>query len=273
MNHFEKLKLISNGINLNITENDIFKFAKPEDIKFYLEGNTIGFNSIENFNDPFESAYSYNHWLKSKGESLVSAINYGEEYDIKISRIRATIKKRLNNVSISCFSLNPYEPLMWAHYSKNHNGVCLCFDRRTLFKGQNTNYRKVRYSNQLPTIDFFEGVSSLSMLQPQIDEIIFTKSINWAYEEEFRIYEKNKIQALEFNPVSLKYIIMGCRFSEEKELQTLVDQFNKKHSLDVRLLYSNNSLKEFKMLFFEDKPPKLSRYSLPWLDSNDDPII
>lgn len=273
MNPSEKFKLISNGINLDIKENDIFKFAKPKDIKFFLEENTIGFNSIKNFNDPFESDYNYNHWLKSKGEILNNTFKNGQETERRINRIREEIKKRLNNLSISCFSLNPYEPLMWAHYSKNHNGVCLCFDRRNLFKGHNTNHSKVRYSNLLPTIDFIDGVSNINMIQPQIDEIIFTKSINWAYEEEFRFYVKNKIQALEFNPASIKYIIMGCRLSEKKKLQALVDQFNKKHSLDVRLLYSSKSLKEFKMLFFEDKPPKFSRYSLRWLDSNDNPII
>lgn len=32
-------------------------------------------------------------------------------------------------IGVCCFSLDPKSILMWSHYSDNHKGVCLKFDR------------------------------------------------------------------------------------------------------------------------------------------------
>lgn len=273
MNVFERQKYIGNGIDLKIGENDVFKFAKPEDIEHYLVKNTIGFNSIENFNDPFESSYNFKHyfWSHEERNSFCFSEDKLEKKNL-VSQVRTLIKNRLDCLSISCFSLTPYEPLMWAHYANYHFGICLCFERKNLFKTQKAVHEKVRYSNQLPTIDFFEGVSTKSTLKPQIDEIILTKSLNWAYEKEYRFFLEDNIQFLEFNPASLNYIILGCRSKEDENLKILLEKFNEKHKTNVKLLYASKSLNEYRMLVFDKKPEPFENYTLPVYDPNEKPI-
>ena len=71
----------------------LYKYMSFDDALLTLENSTIAFSHLEDFNDPFECTALglYDH-------------------------------------IISCFTKQPLNPLMWAHYADSHNGVVIAFD-------------------------------------------------------------------------------------------------------------------------------------------------
>ncbi len=83
-------------------EKDIFQYGSPKFLNHVLIDNTLGFSSLTDFNDPFESNYSYNHYVKS----IESAFQYVKEMKTgpmsdKVSRIRNLIEHTLSNWRLS----------------------------------------------------------------------------------------------------------------------------------------------------------------------------
>ena len=84
------------------------------------------------------------------------------------------------DLKMSCFSEINDSLLMWAHYGAHLTGCCLCFDTsldRELF----SNLHKINYTKFRK--DFGEvGYNG----------VIFEKSLDWAYEQEWRLITRDK---------------------------------------------------------------------------------
>jgi hypothetical protein len=128
-----------------------------------------------------------------------------------------------NEFFISCFSRNPDQPLMWAHYANKHTGICLIYDREILMEGlkdidNSFKYCSIDYDNQ-PIIELIELDDNIEY-KSNIP-LISTKSIHWKYEDEIRIYSKrnnhleNNGSAISVYKSALKGIIYGARMQEE----------------------------------------------------------
>ena len=93
--------------------------------------------------------------------------------------------------TVSCFSANFDNTLMWSHYSDNHKGICVEFEFDSLSELFVENFEKmsidkVSYSTELPK--YYTG----DEISKNVEEVfekqsIYTKSIDWAYENEIRI--------------------------------------------------------------------------------------
>lgn len=226
---------------------DIFHYGSMDNLEKVLVHNTLGFNSLLDFNDLFESEFNFSYHFKGI-----------ENYELFISQTRKheqthseTIKEFINNtlakMGVCCFSKTPYEPLMWAHYTDKHKGICYCFDRGKIFDRKSFISRDVKYTNELPKIDFFQEITTIDIIKPQIEEIIFTKSNNWSYEKEFRYYKYSIEKSFNFNPKSLNGVIIGYRCNEIKKVDDLIKQYNKTHNTDVKLMYAKPSINEYLM--------------------------
>lgn len=79
-----------------------------------LENNTIGFTCLNDFNDPFEStAFGFKDregFLTKPTQNHAFRNNFSKKY--------------------ACLSLtiNPLNPIMWAHYGASHTGLVIGFD-------------------------------------------------------------------------------------------------------------------------------------------------
>jgi len=82
-----------------------------------------------------------------------------------------------------CFSLDWQNPLLWSHYADRHRGLALGFDvdERIL--------KRVSYVETRPTVNEVNFAVANSLL--------FTKYIDWRYEQEARIYTNLKDQDTE----------------------------------------------------------------------------
>jgi hypothetical protein len=131
---------------------------------------------------------------------------------------------------VYCLSEVCDSPLMWAHYTASHTGICLEFDALAV---PFAHAAKVIYRTTYPAYDI-TGTG----YQP-----LTTKSEVWAYEAEWRIIAEERTIAqaretiktdngfLTLPPGVLKSIIIGCLASEES--RQLVASLVRAHAPDV----------------------------------------
>lgn len=118
-------------------------------IRLLLYGE-LYFSSPSEFNDPHDSLVDFDfshvkekdieHFLAENAENVALLSEYGENFldgkhslaeilaqiEAKIKKIRPQIAG--NTFRIACFTDNPKNPLMWAHYASSHKGVCIGFE-------------------------------------------------------------------------------------------------------------------------------------------------
>lgn len=134
-------------------------------------------------------------------------------------------RHELNRHGISCFSLNPNESLMWAHYANKHNGLCLVYDKEELLNSlrdfdSSFDSAKVNYRSR-PTLTLYEKNGHIEFTSDT--PVVVTKNSNWKYEKEFRIFfkpAKNDFfhgQAIFIDHSALKEVIYGYQVSQEDE--------------------------------------------------------
>ncbi len=114
-------------------------------------------------------------------------------------------------VGVLCLSEVHDSILMWSHYADCHRGICLVYETNYEFfaHAQPVHYRRERPS-----------VNPISQSKEEmLDNAIFTKSSDWAYEKEWRILDyRQGVGERQSPPASLKAIILGVALSESDRL-------------------------------------------------------
>lgn len=178
-----------------------------------LINNKLYFAPANSYNDPYETEFriKYNSWsdlieLFVRVEIKNTGINE-EEARKKVEHVLSRVSKeqiemRLweaaynmseyagQRVGVYCLCGNPYDLLMWGHYSFGHRGICIQFEDQTINQMFNNSLYKVKYQNELPSLE----ISKLLSSQFHIDayrsmDIWTTKSNDWKYEQEWRIFD------------------------------------------------------------------------------------
>ncbi len=118
-----------------------------------------------------------------------------------------------------CFSLSERmdSPPMWAHYAENNAGFVVAFDTAHNWFRQRKNGKKTR----LQKVAYFDGKLDEPLDNPQAAFV--SKTTDWTYEREWRLYIKNgeadltvgsaddPIQLLEFPPEAVDRVILGAK--------------------------------------------------------------
>jgi hypothetical protein len=175
-------------------------------------------SSPSSFNDPFEFrlkdiSIGNDNDLKGIEEIRKMNLRFSDYSDFELAEIaKVELQQKMNEFGVICFSESNDNMLMWSHYSDNHFGICLGFE----FEDTNeTGVYKVKYEKSYPVLDFqniwhIEGMA----------KIILTKSIDWAYESEWRLISTSCNEIKKY-PVKLTEVIFGCRISTENEKQIM----------------------------------------------------
>lgn len=122
-----------------------------------------------------------------------------------------------------CFSLSERmdSPPMWAHYADNNAGFVVAFDTEHAWFRQ----RKSGKETRLQKVAYFDGKLKEPLENPQAAFI--SKTTDWAYEREWRLYINNgeadlivgsaeaPIQLLEFPPEAVDRVILGAKARPE----------------------------------------------------------
>lgn len=109
-------------------------------------------------------------------------------------------------VGVLCLSEVHDDILMWSHYADCHRGICLVYETNCEFFA---NAFPVRYKHERPRIDPITQTT-----EQMLDNAIFTKSIAWAYEKEWRIlHYRQGVGERQSPPAALKAIVLGVALS------------------------------------------------------------
>lgn len=225
------------------------------------------FAGIESFNDPFDgmvhlrfdgklneikAAQIRTHYTmnlikedKFEGVTFESAhklVNerITEEFIAKEAETGARkqrIQKIHNLKGVLALSSKNDNILMWSHYTFNHKGVCFGFEFDT---DQFPKPKRVKYQTHYDDIWGW-----LYTDEEIVDRILYSKSVDWEYEDEHRIVIDG-IRAETFTPHSLKEIVFGSKMSEEDKLEIIsecgkfgINPVFKQAVLDVELFKIN----------------------------------
>lgn len=188
-----------------------------------LTDHTLWFDHPINFNDPFDCWANIQEIERGAFEKFVTDISPSKYYaDIckkgipscTMDMLKQDIDRALNEIGVCCFSKTKKSILMWSHYCKYHQGICLEFDileDPSFF----TLAKPVNYVDTMPIYDHFKEQNKL------FEKLIQPKAKEWKYEEEVRVIKtaqdilQNRSQAFKFEPNALKKVIFGCKASED----------------------------------------------------------
>lgn len=202
-----------------------------------VEKEEVWFSTMSNFNDPFEGIYdivddisheaiiflaiktlSENNYSWS-GISRHIADNIMKD-DFRGLRIKEEVKTSITasvqemieaTKKSGVFSLaeDPKNILMWSHYANEHKGVCVELERNIDEDlGNDKRCRPVKYLKKYPQPSIEDILKGEHVLT---EKVAYTKSVDWAYEKEWRV-RRDKGDCLHPLPGPVKSIILGAKW-------------------------------------------------------------
>ena len=163
-------------------------------------------------------------------------------------KILYTMQEKIGICSLA--ELNNNQP-MWTMYADNYNGYCIEYDFEKFIK-ENPNYKdelfKVIYSNSrknniikiIIEIAFSQLFNKLKLTNKNIDikeriiNIMCTKSIDWSYQNEWRIFSTPNNKSLK---LPIKSVYLGKDI--KKKNKQIICNIAKKCRFDVYLQYDD----------------------------------
>ena len=205
-----------------------YKYHKINDNLFsLLKNRTFWFSPQNDLNDPYDCKYSLSDkYLSSLHRKSCNALfkdlkeknpeMVGITEDGFFEMMLPTLKNEdwmngFHNLlfndglgwCVCCFTTDPLNELMWAHYADSYNGVCLEF-----------NLSKTAYLHEkifpIKYNDTFHLINSVE----ELPEVLLTKRTVWTYEKEWRVLSNVK-GAKAFDTNSLVSIIFGYKVKKE----------------------------------------------------------
>lgn len=148
--------------------------------------------------------------------------------------------------------------LMWSHYAEQHQGVCLEFERsEDNVLSNNNSTLPIRYSIKKPLITLSEEVLGDEKLKKEIKRsLVFTKSVDWSYEREWRVIQPQGNTLQNINS-PLKRIYFGVKTNEA----------HKKTIADIV------SRRPIELMEMQLKPNEFGLISTPYNKSSKDQVI
>lgn len=160
---------------------------------------------------------------------------------------------------ILCLSEVPTSILMWSHYAQNHSGIVLRFTDAT-FNNPLKRAKPMQYVKHMPSLfdddsfsDFLAGYGSM---EPRriMDDLIWSKSNQWAYEREWRVYAGDgrisdaPHEDIPFGANELDGVIFGMRTAQRD--RTAVLRMLKEKYPHVELLQATANPTAYEMTLF-----------------------
>lgn len=275
----------------------LYKYLAPDRIDI-LENYHIRFTQAAAFNDPFEikphinsiapedelrrqlremlperlrqeylklplyqrAMLSYEQFLAFADMQMKSAMPQALSLAKTLTPIGQTgIAMLADQLGILSLTETPDNLLMWAHYAASHEGFVIGVDERHSYfncaKGSGDDLR------QLSKVKCVGKRPSLPMTQLTVDDVLLTKSSQWAYENEWRIVrpllEADKvieasphpIHLFSFPPEIIRTIILGYRMTAGTKAKIIQAISDKERYPDIEVLQATQDEQEYKVNF------------------------
>ena len=226
-----------------------FRSFRDENHMRILTHNEMFFPSPDKFNDPFDCCIpvSYQnftrnefirYWTDSYKEDSPAISDHVARERAKnfykmcrtpearkvISENQKKIMREVRSNEVGVFSLtaNLNSILSWSHYADSHRGFCIGFYTGNLKvflekSGLPLELGAVNYTKEYPFINAYKT----SMVE-KTKRVLQTKSIDWEYENEYRIlriYGANK--SLKIPNGIIRRVILGCQVNPKDKIEMI----------------------------------------------------
>lgn len=142
-----------------------------------------------------------------------------------LPEVNTQTRQQLSVSKILCLTEVPDNPVMWTHYADVHRGVVLRFRDYPQYDSPFRMAEPVQYVAKTPALvdeeflsDMLAGRASFSSNE-LLSRLVYTKSAEWAYEREWRLYSGNgrnrdaKFEDLKFGSFELDAVLFGLNTS------------------------------------------------------------
>jgi hypothetical protein len=205
-----------NRWSLSVLNNMAFWFTKPNSLNDPFDckipfDNRITIADLKKFLPKYQR---YIGLSRKQAENKIQQVIANGQIDRKFARIWSGVLKQANealkNSGVFCLSECKDSILMWSHYTKNHKGFCVEFERSPDNDlGDYEKTRKVRYVSEYPIINPLDSKA--------YDFKFFRKAKDWKYEKEWRLlYQRGNIAI----PLKIKVtaIIFGLNLTKQQKI-------------------------------------------------------
>ncbi len=157
-----------------------------------------------------------------------------ERAEARLPQTHKELREAIAGLKLLCLSEIHDNILMWSHYGKDHSGVVLELSCIENFDSPWGAAKPVRYMDKMPLLVDEEKLVSLmsgegTIAEPEaIDNSVFVKAADWAYEKEWRLVGgRNRMAATEDIPFHVEEataVYLGCRMSrtDRDEVESVV---------------------------------------------------
>lgn len=203
-----------------------------------LSRGVLWFGSPKRFNDPFDCRVPLltEEEMRRFPEDFPEMKMTGEQFNDRI-------RKFFQSDGFACFSRKNDSLLMWSHYSSQGRGFCLEFEIPDDFLPL-----PVCYKNKRPSFDYAFRLRKKRLKNPmELMNFMWTKSKDWAYEEEERIWE-SKTGEVSYPREMLKAVYFGAKTTPRrvKQIRAIIEE---KYPKGTKLYRAFLHPKEYKILF------------------------
>lgn len=245
-----------------ISDNNFQELTKNIFVK-----NLIKFSKVKDFNDPFELKPHFTGIINDelmknfKSQNIntnglfENIINGKEILNLVLNEFDRGINENFGILSLTTKNDNL---LMWSHYANSHKGFVIEFDSNNDFFNTQIDIKfhygklhKVEYSEKRPTgkLADFEDITSVCLI----------KSIEWEYENEYRMFmplkkadfSANDLFLFKFPSEMIKSVYLGCNMSM-KNRNILINLLKSEQYLNhIKIFQSQISEDDYKLVFNE----------------------
>jgi hypothetical protein len=252
---------MSSNTNMADVTSKLYRYGSlqnPEFLREVLLENKIYCTCPLDFNDPFDcrprvvvgntpkelkEAHKVVEDILKKRTSFdrpsrkIEAKKIIQEIDKSVG-IAEQFEELLGRAGVYCLTSKRDNLLMWAHYADGHKGFCLEFTTNpsgSFF----SNAEPVSYRKEYPVVKAFAANTDIWG-----KECFLTKSIDWAYEEEWRLTSR-ETGHLEFPPELLTGIIFGCKINTDHI--GMINEWIDKRAIPIKIKKAVMDDKQFRI--------------------------
>ncbi len=259
----------------------LYKFRSWSDPihKRWLTERQVYFASPAQFNDPFDCAINYRYDLLSNEEKFEKYISFlkKEKSQLSEEELKEEAKKWMserllekealleNNkkiirdmvytkVGVLSLTKTKKPVLLWSHYSDNHKGFCIGYNREILiqdFMKKYNDYKKmvfyeidIKYSETYPIIIPKKDITPTEYISKPLS----TKAKFWEYENEKRILLLGGSREITTVPAeAISEVIMGCKMPDRDQIK--IGEYVIKNLSQVSLMLCKMHEEKFELIF------------------------
>ena len=215
-----------------------------------FKNETLSMSSPTTFNDPFDCPIL--ELLNQYGDEISKLMRKAYQECLKITcfvknlQLVPVIDEEGNPTRLPKHENDPDEylnELMWAHYAKNHTGICIKYHFRNditkfadMGKGQIAYFRDIRYSSDLYG---YAEAGSINM-----KDAFFVKSKAWEYENELRLMVYDPQGSGDYASIDAKNSVAALYFGlkcDPNKRDEIIDILKDRKWLSKKSIYNSKT--------------------------------